>query len=136
MPVTQESSSPVEEEPGRYISRIRKARKIRQGECARNAHISQSYLSELESGRRRMTPELFIRLANALSVYNDGQVVSYILEKWPEEGKPQRLVIYAFYPRSPAAEANEDSPRNEFLQELRRDWEALSGKEFRKKYRL
>lgn len=51
------------------IKLIRKSKKIKQGELARNSGISQTYLCELENGRKtNPSTDVLIRIANALNV--------------------------------------------------------------------
>lgn len=51
------------------IKRLRKQKKLKQGELARNSGISQTYLCELENGRKtNPSTDVLIRIANALNV--------------------------------------------------------------------
>lgn len=53
------------------LTALRKWRNIKQTDLAQRAKLSQSYLSDLESGRRKGSPETLTALANALDVPPD-----------------------------------------------------------------
>ena len=51
------------------IKLIRKSKKIKQGELARISGISQTYLCELENGKKtNPSTDVLIRIANSLNV--------------------------------------------------------------------
>ena len=53
------------------LTALRKWRHIKQTDLAQRAKLSQSYLSDLESGRRKGSPETLTALAHALDVPPD-----------------------------------------------------------------
>lgn len=50
------------------MSALREARGLRVGELAKAMQISHGYLSNIESGRRALTPQLAVRAAAAMAV--------------------------------------------------------------------
>lgn len=65
---------------GPAVRAIREARDMRHGVLAQRANISRGYLTLIEQGSRRPTPEVISRLASALGVQPDA--ISYFA---PEE---------------------------------------------------
>lgn len=63
---------------GAAIRRVRMSRGIQIADLARNAHITRSYLSRLETGvRRQMRPPTYTALRTALGVdADDGQLLA------------------------------------------------------------
>jgi len=53
---------------GATLSALREARALRVGELAKTMKISHAYLSNIEAGRRPLTPQLAVRAADALAV--------------------------------------------------------------------
>lgn len=63
---------------GKRITLARKRRKLSQSQLAEMAHISNSYISYLESGERNMSLEIFVEIANALNVSTDELLIDNI----------------------------------------------------------
>lgn len=56
---------------GRQIRADRRARTVTQAELAKMAHVTQSYLSNIEQGRRRPAIETLERIADSLGTSED-----------------------------------------------------------------
>jgi len=70
MPTRSTPTSEADEQvrAGATLAALREARAIRVGELAETLRISHSYLSNIENGRRPLTPQLAVRAAQALAV--------------------------------------------------------------------
>lgn len=53
---------------GQNIKQIRKSMNVRQSELARKMSISQSYLSDIESGRKNLSIKTVKKLADSLGL--------------------------------------------------------------------
>jgi len=66
--LTPTSDAKEQVRAGATLAALREARAIRLGELAETLQISHSYLSNIENGRRALTPQLAARAAKALQV--------------------------------------------------------------------
>ena len=62
------TSDPERVRIGATLRAIREARGVRVGELAKLAEVSSPYLSNIEAGRKPLTPVLTIRIAKLLNV--------------------------------------------------------------------
>lgn len=53
---------------GATLRALREARGVRVGELAKKLQISHAYLSNIEAGRKSLTPQLTVRVAELLDV--------------------------------------------------------------------
>lgn len=76
---------------GDRIREIREKKKLTQDQLAERARISKGFLSEIENGRRNVSSEYLLRVANALSAS-----VDYLLRgtnEVPSAGNREPIVI-------------------------------------------
>ncbi len=60
--------APERERQGETLRQLREIRGLKVGELANALGISYAYLSNIEAGRKRLTPQLLAKAANVLDV--------------------------------------------------------------------
>lgn len=71
MSETRDAAAPLDLEwvrQGETIKAFREVRGLKVGELAGEVGISYAYLSNIEAGRKRLTPQLLAKLAAALGI--------------------------------------------------------------------
>jgi transcriptional regulator with XRE-family HTH domain len=53
---------------GQYLRELRKSKQLKMRELARQSGISQPYLSQIETGKRKVSPDILMKLSKALNV--------------------------------------------------------------------